>query len=100
MDLLERLRNGYRPPVDMLENEQPRELVAAQDINRTDPIGRTYCACPAGQPPAYWLKLTSEERQSLVEPPPPPPEGFLHPGAGGFTPEGVRLSGFTIENPK
>jgi hypothetical protein len=100
IELLDRLRAGWKPPVEVLEHQPRRELVASKDINRLDQLGRTVCACPAGQPPPHWLQLTDAERDSLVEPPPPPPEGFLHPGAGGFTPEGVRLSGYTIEHPE
>lgn len=99
MELLERLRNGYRPPVDMLEHELPRELVASIDIVRTDPIGRQVCACAAGQTPPHWLKLSKAERDSLVAPPPSPPDGTLEPGHCGFTPRNTRV-GLTIENPK
>lgn len=47
-------------------------------------------------PPAHWVKLTQAERGALVPPARRPPTGYLHPGAGGFTPEGVRV-GFTIK---
>jgi hypothetical protein len=97
IELLERLREGYRPPVDVLEHEQPRELVAAHDINRPDAIGRTMCACPAGQVPPHWLNLTKAERESLIQPSPPPPDGSLELGRCGFTPRNTRL-GFGIEN--
>ena len=99
MELLERLRNGYRPPVDVLEHEPRPELVASVDIDRTDAIGRKVCACPAGQPPPQWLTLTRAERDTLVEPPPPAPDGSLEAGHCGFTPRNTRL-GFTIENPR
>lgn len=99
MELLDRFRAGWSPPVDVLEHEQPRELVASVDINRTDALGRTVCACPAGQTPPNWLKLSKAERDSLVAPAPPPPDGSLDPGHCGFTPRNVRV-GYGIENTK
>jgi hypothetical protein len=92
LELLERLREGWRPPVEVLEHEPRRELVASKDILRQDGIGRTVVACPAGQPPAHWLQLTQAERNSLVEPPEPKPQGHLNPGPYGFSPEGVSMS--------
>ena len=99
LDLLEELRAKFKPPIEVLEHQPSRELVASKDINRTDGLGRTVCACPKGQTPPRWLELTKAERDSLVEPPPPPPPGTLKPGPFGFTPEGVRV-GFTIEHPQ
>jgi len=98
MELLERLKDGWKPPVDVLEHKPTRELVTPVDILRTDALGRKVCACPAGQPPPHWLQLTRAERDTLREPPAKKPEGWLNPGHGGFTPEGVRV-GFTIEEP-
>jgi hypothetical protein len=101
MELLERLRNGYRPPVEVLERKPPRELVASVDILRTDHLGRQVVGCPAGQVPPPGLTLTKQERETLIVPPDPPPDGTLEPLGPygfGFTPRNVRL-GFTIENP-
>jgi hypothetical protein len=99
MELLERLREGWRPPLDVLEHEQARELVTPVDIVRTDALGRQVVACPAGQTPPHWLQLTNAERDTLTEPPPPAPDGTLEAGAAGFTPRNVRV-GFGIENPQ
>jgi hypothetical protein len=91
-----RFSSKPREVIEVHEHEPPRELVAAKDITRTDTLGRTVVAVPAGMPPAHWVNLTKAERAALVPPKPRPPTGYPHPGAGGFTPEGVRL-GFTIE---
>ena len=100
MELLERLRtSGYREPVEVFEREPPRELVASADVVRTDALGRNVVVVPMGTVPDHWVKLTDQERAALVEPPPRPPAGYLHPGPYGFSPEGVVMSGFTIETP-
>ena len=70
LELLERLR-PYREQVEVLERKAPRELVAADDIARTDALGRNVVVVPAGTVPAPWVKLTDEERQALVEAPEP-----------------------------
>jgi hypothetical protein len=85
-----------RPRIEVHEHEPPAQLVAGKDILRIDGIGRTVLACAAGMPPSPWLRLSDEERAGLVPPKPRPPTGFLVPGRGGFTPEGVSV-GFTIE---
>lgn len=89
IDILERLRPGYRPPMELVEHQPARELVASVDILRVDYLGRTVVAVPAGRPPHSQLKLTAQERKSLVPPPEPKPGGYMNPGHGGFTPEGV-----------
>jgi hypothetical protein len=99
LELLERLKAGFREPVEVLERKPPRELVAAEDIIRIDELGRQVVACPAGKAPAHWLELSKEERDSLIEPPDPPPDGTLEPGSYGFTPRNVVTGGFTIEHP-
>jgi len=98
-DLLRGSRGVHREVMEVLEQEPARQLVASKDIVRVDELGRRVCACPAGQAPASWLQLTAAERASLVEPPPPVPAGFLHAGAGGFTPEGVVTGGWIVDGP-
>jgi hypothetical protein len=85
-----------QPRIEVHEREAPTELVAARDIIRIDSLGRSILAVPRGMAPSPWVRLTDAERAALVPPKPRPPTGYLHPGAGGFTPEGVRV-GFTIE---
>ena len=80
LELLERLRSGFREPVEVLERKPPRELVTPVDIVRTDALGRQVVACPAGQSPPTWLHLTDAERQALVDPPDPAEDGTLEPG--------------------
>jgi hypothetical protein len=70
-----------------VEHQPARDLVAPQDVLRTDDLGRTYVACPKGQPPPSWLQLTEDERSSLVEPPASPRQGHLHTAGFGFLPE-------------
>jgi hypothetical protein len=60
LDLLERLR-PYREQVEVLERKAPRELVAADDITRTDALGRNVVVVPAGTVPAQWVTLTDED---------------------------------------
>jgi hypothetical protein len=96
IELLERLRGGYRERVEVFEREPPRELVAPDDIVRVDGLGRNVVACPAGQSPPHWLQLTSKERDGLVEPPQPPPDGTLEPGHAGFTPRNT-VVGYIID---
>ncbi len=97
MDLLERLRgSGYRERIEVVEHKPPRELVASVDILRVDHLGRNVVAVPAGTVPHSNVKLTADERASLVKPAPPKPDGWLNPGAGGFTPENTVVA-FTIE---
>jgi hypothetical protein len=100
IELLDRLREGWRPSVEVLEHKPRRELVAPTDILRQDQLGRNVVVVPAGTVPPHWVELTARERASLVPPPEPKPQGYLNPGPYGFTPEGVRLSGFTIEHPE
>ena len=59
-----------RQEIRVVEHKPARELVAAKDILRTDHLGRTYVACPAGTVPHSELALTDEEGASLVKPPP------------------------------
>jgi hypothetical protein len=99
LEMLERFRrDAYRERVEVVKRTPPRELVSPVDIIRTDALGRQAVACPAGQSPPHWLKLSEQERASLIEPPEPPPDGTLEPlGCLGFTPRNARL-GFTIEH--
>jgi hypothetical protein len=98
LELLERLRRpGWREQVELVEQKPPSELVAATDIARSDHLGKRVVACPAGQQPPPWLRLTDSERAALAKPPEPPPDGWLEPGHAGFTPRNVRV-GFTIES--
>jgi hypothetical protein len=97
MELLERLRGGWREEIEVVEHKPPRELVAAQDITRKDGLGRTVVVVPAGTIPAHWVKLTEQERAALVDPPEPPPDGTLEGGPYGFTPRNVTV-GFTLDN--
>jgi hypothetical protein len=99
IELLDRLRAGWKPPVEVLEHEPPRELVASKDIIRKDQLGRNVVVVPAGTVPANWVELTAEERASLLPPPESKPLGYLNPGPFGFSPEGVRV-GYTIEHPE
>ena len=98
-ELLERLRGtGHREHIELVEHKPPTELVAGEDIVRSDELGRQVCVCPAGQTPPHWLQLTKQERDALVEPPPQLPDGWLEPGHAGFTPRNIRV-GFTIVEP-
>jgi hypothetical protein len=99
IEMLEALRDRFRPQVELVEHQPPREAVASRDILRKDQLGRNVVVVPAGTVPANWVQLTAEERGSLVPPPEPKPKGFLNPGPFGFTPEGVRV-GYTIEHPE
>jgi hypothetical protein len=100
LEALEPFRAGsYRERVEVFEHKPPSELVTPVDIVRTDALGRQVCACPAGQPPAHWLQLTGAERRALVEPDPPPKDGTLQAGAAGFTPFGIVLGRWTLEQP-
>ena len=74
LESLERTLGRFqRQDMKLLEHEPARELVAAKDIVRTDGLGRSVVACPAGQVPPTWLTLTTEERDALVEPHPRSP---------------------------
>jgi len=96
-DLLRGARGARREVIEVLEPKPARGLVASRDILRRDELGRTVVAVPKGQPPAHWVELTPVERSQLVEPPPPVPAGFLHAGAGGFTPEGIVTGGWILD---
>jgi hypothetical protein len=90
--------NGQR--VVILEHDEaPRALVTPVDILRTDGLGRSYVAVPAGSSPHSRVALTEEERAGLVVPPDPPKDGTLEPlGTLGFRPRNTTLGGFTIEH--
>ena len=99
MDLLERLRGtSYREHIEVLEHEPPSQLVASTDILRSDQLGRSMVACPAGQVPPRWLTLTTEERDGLVEAKPPPPQGHLHRVGFGFAPESKVIGEYVTDN--
>ena len=98
IEMLERFHAGsYRERAEVVEHKPVRERVAAEDITRVDGLGRTVVTVPAGTVPPSWVALTAAEQASLVEPPPPLRQGHMHPGPYGFSPEGVVVSGFTIE---
>jgi hypothetical protein len=97
--MLERFRAGsYRERTEVVEHKPARERVAGEDITRVDGLGRTMVAVPKGTVPSSWVALTAAEQANLVEPPPPVRQGHMHPGPYGFSPEGIVMSGFTIES--
>jgi hypothetical protein len=101
MDLFDRLRERgpFSEPTVLLEHEPPNELVTPVDVIRIDALGRPAVACPAGQSPPSWLKLTAEERAALIEPPEQPKDGsYVVDSPHGFSLRNIRL-GFTIEHP-
>jgi hypothetical protein len=98
LESLERtLTRFQRQDLHVVEHRPARALVAAHDILRTDGLGRSYIAVPAGHAPASWVDLTDDERRQLVDAPPPKPHGYLNPGHAGFTPEGVVMGGIVVE---
>ncbi len=98
MDLLERLRgSGYREHIEVFEHEPPSELVASVDILRVDHLGRNVIAVHAGTVPNSNVKLTTDERDTLVQHAPPRPRGYMNPGPFRFFPEGVVTGVHTIE---
>ena len=80
-----------RQEFKLVEHTPPSEKVSPVDVVRVDHLGRSYVACPAGQPPHSRLALTDEERSALVEPPPPKPQGHMHGTGYGFCPEGMTV---------
>ena len=100
MGLFDGLRQGWRPPVEVVEHEPPGERVTPTDIVRVDDLGRPVVVVPAGTVPHSRVALSAKERDALTEPPPPPPEGTLEPGHAGFTPRGIVMGNFTIEHPQ
>jgi hypothetical protein len=98
MDMLDRFRQGWHEPVEVVEHEPPGELVTPTDIVRVDDLGRHVVVVPAGTVPHSRVALSAQDRDALIEPPEPPKDGTLEPGHAGFTPRNITL-GFTIEHP-
>jgi hypothetical protein len=63
------------------------QATGLMDVTRVDHLGRTYVACPAGQPPHSELALTEEEEAALIRPAPSLPKGHMTPVAFGFAVE-------------
>jgi hypothetical protein len=97
MELLDRFRQGWREPIEVMEHEPPSERVSPVDLVRIDTLGRKVIVCPAGQAPHSQLVLTDQERKSLIDPPKPPPDGTLEPGHCGFTPRNTVVGRYLIE---
>jgi hypothetical protein len=94
MDLLDRLRQGWHEPVEVVEHEPPGELVTPTDIVRVDDLGRHVVVAPAGTVPHSRVALSAKERDALIEPPEQLPQGHRHPNGYGFTLEGVVMGGY------
>jgi hypothetical protein len=101
LEALERFHGAaMREQVQLLEHEPVRELVTPVDVCRTDHLGRRVVASPPASRQRNGWPSPDPSGGALVEPNPPPPDGWLEPGAAGFTPTNTVVGRWTIEQPQ